>query len=150
MDKRNIFKTNGFTMAEIIMVVVITGILAAIALPKYHAYFARVNYGEAIPILNSLRDAQVNYSYENGGNFAESADPINWGLDITISGMRGFKSPAVHNDANQLAEVTETNDKYVLSIAQSGKVTCSAGTAGTVSDCAAAGCRLVGTVYECN
>ena len=55
----------GFTLIELMIVVAIIGILAAIAYPAYQDYVARANRGEAMNALAELRIAQEKWRANN-------------------------------------------------------------------------------------
>ena len=62
-------RQHGFTLLELLMVVIIIGILASIALPRYLRTTERARMAEAVTMLGVLRSAEVRYSVQNSGNF---------------------------------------------------------------------------------
>ncbi|MDP2980737.1 MAG: prepilin-type N-terminal cleavage/methylation domain-containing protein [Candidatus Omnitrophota bacterium] len=56
----------GFTLLEVLIVVIIIGILASIALPQYTATIEKSRSGEASTNIGSLRTALDRYWYQNG------------------------------------------------------------------------------------
>jgi type IV pilus assembly protein PilA len=64
----------GFTLIELMIVVAIIGILAAIALPAYQDYTARAQATEALTATAGLRADIAVYSSENGDLVGVDAD----------------------------------------------------------------------------
>ena len=56
----------GFTLIELMIVVAIIGILAAIAIPQYQNYVGRSNVAAAVQTLSSNKTGLENYVMENG------------------------------------------------------------------------------------
>ena len=79
----------GFTLIELMIVVAIIGILAAIAIPAYQDYTARAQMSEAMSLASGVRTS-VSEAYQNG-------------VDIT----------AADHDALGLADAADIQGKYV-------------------------------------
>ncbi len=56
----------GFTLIELMIVVAIIGILAAIAIPQYQNYVGRANVAAAVQTVSSNKTGLENYVMENG------------------------------------------------------------------------------------
>lgn len=68
---------NGFTLIELMIVVAIIGILAAIAIPNFKNYSKRARQSEAKQELGNIRTLQEVYRSENGV-YGSTAAAVNW------------------------------------------------------------------------
>lgn len=71
----------GFTLIELMIVVAIIGILAAIAIPAYQNYIARSQVSEAMTLATGLKTSiqtnlQNNACFANGGTTAAAEDTM--------------------------------------------------------------------------
>ncbi|ENW7949334.1 pilin [Neisseria gonorrhoeae] len=77
----------GFTLIELMIVIAIVGILAAVALPAYQDYTARAQVSEAILLAEGQKSAVTEYYLNNG----------KWPAD---NGTGKADDDAVKDDAN--------------------------------------------------
>ena len=68
-------KQKGFTLIELMIVVAIIGILAAIAIPQYNKYVARTQVAEAFTLLGPVKQALTLYHQETG-DFPDDTDTM--------------------------------------------------------------------------
>ena len=86
----------GFTLIELMIVVAIIGILAAIAIPSYRNYTARAQVAEAVSLAYAFKTGLAEF-YHSEGHFPDKAPPPNGPRTLTAVG-------------------TTTSGKYVQSI----------------------------------
>lgn len=88
-------RAQGFTLIELMIVVAIVAILAAIALPAYQDYTARAQVSEAISLSTGAKVAITSYYADRGAFPADNAaagmeDPVNikgkYVQSLTVSG----------------------------------------------------------------
>ena len=70
-------KAKGFTLIELMIVVAIIGILAAIAIPNFLRYQAKAKQSEAKTNLSSIFTTQISYFGEED-SFAPTLDVLGW------------------------------------------------------------------------
>ncbi|WP_417359564.1 pilin [Gallaecimonas pentaromativorans] len=132
-------KQQGFTLIELMIVVAIVGILAAIALPAYQTYTKKAKFSEVIAATGAVKTQVEVCSQENNGNIASCS--------ISTAGADNGQYVASvdwgNTNANSItATAVNTNglggEDYILTatIASSGAVTWAKNSAST---CIAAG-----------
>jgi type IV pilus assembly protein PilA len=76
-------KQQGFTLIELMIVVAIIGILAAIAIPAYQDYTIRAQVSEGINLASGAKSAISEYFMDSGNLPSSNAEA---GLEPTITG----------------------------------------------------------------
>lgn len=84
----------GFTLIELMIVVAIIGILAAVAIPQYKDYTAKAKIGNAIVAIDSFKNAVALCGQEEGA--------------LTNCNQTGILSNAVFTKTNEVASATIT------------------------------------------
>ncbi len=92
--RRGLFGPQGFTLIELMVVVAILGVLAAIAIPQYQEFQARSQVAKARMELGSIYKAEQLF-HTKWEAFAGALDAVGWTRSETYHFGIGFKSNAL-------------------------------------------------------
>jgi type IV pilus assembly protein PilA len=101
----------GFTLIELMIVVAIIGILAAVALPAYQDYTIRAKMSEVILGMSACRTS-ITEVYQSGPSTAPTPD--GWGCEILSASQQTKYVAAIHTDANGVVLATVQNISSVV------------------------------------
>jgi type IV pilus assembly protein PilA len=112
----------GFTLIELMIVVAIIGILAAVAIPQYQDYIIRAKLSKAVTAIDPVKTALAEYAQNNGGSFSSLASGGTSGATSAAWTSLGFTQPdgtasfpTTTTEATGIA-VTATSGAIVLTI----------------------------------
>lgn len=106
----------GFTLIELMIVIAIIGILAAVALPAYQDYTARAKLSEAVLAASTCRTT-VSEVYQSAGNNIPKANA--WGCEVGSNATPSTKYvQKVETDKDGIIKVTTTKATDLPTVAQ--------------------------------
>lgn len=106
---------------EMLIVIIVLGALAGLALPRYGASIEKTKSAEGVQILQSLREAQELYKFEHGDYTDTYAD-----LEIEIPEPKHFDAVSDDSisDSDPIAVVSRSTGDYDLRVYQNGDIRC--------------------------
>jgi prepilin-type N-terminal cleavage/methylation domain-containing protein len=104
---KKLIKRSGFTLVELAVVIVIIGVLAAFAVPKFRAAVERSKAAESVNYLSSVQAGQERY-HARQGTYATDVNQ----LDITFTTPKYFTASAI--------TFTNIENDWALKLTRSG------------------------------
>ena len=113
----------GFTLIELMIVVVIIGILASIAYPSYQDYVLRAKRGDA---MNSLAEARISQEKFRTNNIRFATSSELWGSSTLVSNDQYYTLTVVSNAVSSFVVKAEPsftdNDCGTFAVDRSGPI----------------------------
>ena len=104
---------SGFTLVELLVVMLILGLLAAIAIPAFFNQRDKARDSQAKVYDRTAETAMETYATDNGGNYSGATAAKLQGIESTLNGatISGVTVPAGSGDT--------TNNSYTVSVTSS-------------------------------
>ncbi len=109
----------GFTLIELMIVVAIIGILAAIAIPQYQDYVTRAKLAKVTPALGSIKTLIAEYSQNNAGVYTALDS---WTNPMDSGGLGLAAAPAATAEVTSFGTITDGVVTATLAIGVCGTV----------------------------
>ena len=101
----NLNKKEGFTLLEIIIVIIIVGVLASLALPRLFKTVEFSRSGEALASFSSIRSAMERCYLQRGGNYTACT---------TFSSALDVEDPALSPNAHFTYAISSSATTYAI------------------------------------
>jgi prepilin-type N-terminal cleavage/methylation domain-containing protein len=122
----------GFTLVELLMVVIIIGILVTLAVPNYYRSVERAKAGKAKAAMDAIRKAELQYrgyhdeyvdqsgamadltDFDPPGDIADDGDDLDWAYDVSGSGPNAMLITATRDNGPHTGDTLTMDQDGVM------------------------------------
>lgn len=134
-------KQTGFTLIELMIVVAIVAILAAVALPAYQKYTAKAKFTEVVTATNGIKQQVELCIYDKGfGNIASCTNSAS-GAGWSIGAASDYSTTYVHDIAVANGVITATAQSTDNLSSSTYSLTPASGAAGQITWTSGGSCK---------
>ncbi|MBF8176272.1 pilin [Herminiimonas contaminans] len=108
---------SGFTLIELMIVVAIIGILAAVAIPQYQDYVTRAKLAKVNTVVDSIKLAQAEYMQNNNGTPSPSLSSLGIASVALITEVSGVTVNSAGGIETTLANIGSPFDTSTVTFA---------------------------------
>ena len=111
--RKKLAEKAGFTLVELIVVIAILGILAAVAVPTYTGYIARAHEAADLQVLSSVATATTGIAAADGQNVTNiTVTKSSGAISATLTG--GTSTSLTTEQENEIYDLMEVADGAAL------------------------------------
>ena len=118
-------KNKAFTLVELLVVILIIGILAAITVPKYRLVIAKSRVSPLLPLGRGIQESQEHYFLSNGkysSNFDEL--DVNWCTEMIVP-YKCSKGKLIFELSKGIAKASHEDEPgVILYFSENGHASC--------------------------
>lgn len=115
MNKRELINRKGFTLIELVIVIVILGILVALSSLAYNAHLAKIEEEALVSNLRVLKSASIYFSAEHQGKVPKSFEEL-------AGKTSEHKKEYIDSSLYEIASRKDSDLEFILEVVDSNNI----------------------------